>query len=123
MTTSRPRDTRRIERLAASCEPAIFADAKFFERFPYRRFRIRLASAAEVAFHSEFHGLHVPPGKRLFVVVRQIEKGVRVRAFTFGDECNTEGVDEVGEDEARWLFFRLAEAGGDQLGEPGGGLH
>jgi hypothetical protein len=83
------------------------ADRRYFHRFQHRRHRIRKAFDGEAfvlsrgAFTPEALASK-PDDIGVFVVVHQIQPGVRVRALVLGDRDN--GRDEIGEDEARHVF-------------------
>ena len=67
--------------LLAPCRMA-HADALYFERFPRRRYRVRLASRAEI----EQASISVPFWLRVYVAVHQISPGIRLRAFLTAPE-------------------------------------
>lgn len=73
---------RRLKALTIQNELTIKADAKFFERHPDRTFRMRLASRSEVEMNNLGKGevSPLPVGMRLFVLVKNITTGVRMRA-------------------------------------------
>lgn len=101
---------RRLERLARRNEAAIASDKRFFERFPDRRYRVRLASASEVETTSLLTGLVPAPGSRLFAAVFMVSPGVRQRAMLYGAAENAGRLDGLGEDEARALYDRHARS-------------
>ena len=97
-------DRRRLDKHQPSVDRVTEADAKFFARFPDRRHRVRLAAAAEVAQNAIMapeEDLTPLLGSRWIVMVKQIQPGVRMRAF-----AQATGVDEFDaeEDEARDLY-------------------
>jgi hypothetical protein len=61
-------------------------DRLFFERFPHRRHRVRIASQAEIEHDLALTGsrMMMPPGKQLFVAVKNIAPGVRLRLLVVG---------------------------------------
>lgn len=63
-------------------------DRRFFERFPDRRHRVRLASAAELQQYELLEGapLAIPPGFKAFVVIRNVFPGARMRLFMVAPE-------------------------------------
>jgi hypothetical protein len=79
---------RQMQKLADSVDRVTQADRRFFERFPSRQHRVRLASQAEIKQQEILNGatLAVPTGCRIFIVIRDIAPGVRLRLFTFGLE-------------------------------------
>ena len=101
---------RRLERLALQNEAAIASDKRFFERFPDRRYRVRLASASEVETTSLLTGLVPAPGSRLFAAVFMVSPGVRQRAMLYGAAENAGRLDGLGEAEARALYDRHARS-------------
>src|SRR4051794_30810082 len=70
--------TRRVDRVTQ-------ADRAFFKRRPLRQHRLRLASQAELQYEELLIGntITVPPGCRMFTIVRQIASGVRLRMHVF----------------------------------------
>ena len=74
---------RRLQKLGERIDRITRADAMFFERFPRRNHRTRLAAPVEIEEHEIATGkpLQLPRGFRLYAAVRQIEPGVRVRVF------------------------------------------
>lgn len=101
---------RRLERLAVKNEATIDADKRFFERRPHRRHRVRVASSAEAETSRLLSGVVATPGGRLFIAVRKVADGARVRALFFGPDESAADLDGMGEDEAAWLFERTASA-------------
>lgn len=97
---------RRLERLALQNEATIASDKRFFERFPDRRYRLRLASEPEVELNRALRDAWATPGGRLFVVVHKVSPTVRIRALFFGPSENAADLDNVGEAEAASLFER-----------------
>jgi hypothetical protein len=88
---------RRLQTLAEKVDHVTQADAEFFERFPHRRHRVRLASDAEIGQHEILEGEPVwtPPGCRIFAVVRNIAPGVRLRLCIRGLEGSETDLDEA----------------------------
>ncbi len=78
-----PPQQRRMQKLAAAVDRASQADRRFFERFPERRHRVRLASQAEIEQLEILRGapIWVPPGGWIHIVVRFIAPGVRMRLY------------------------------------------
>ncbi len=78
---------RRFEALGEAVDRVTQGDAAFFERFPARSHRVRLASSAEIeqnAILAEPSGSSLAPGERWLVLVKQLDVGVRLRAFATG---------------------------------------
>ena len=103
MTMSRA-DRRRMDKHQPSVDRVTEADAKFFERWPNRQHRIRLAAAAEIAQNAilaDGEDLTPVPGARWIVMVKQVKPGVRMRAF-----AQATGIDDLDldESEARDLY-------------------
>lgn len=101
---------RRLERLTLQNEAAIASDKRFFERFPDRRYRVRLASASEVETTSILTGIVPAPGSRLFAAVFMVSPTVRQRAMLYGAAENVGCLDGLGEAEARALYDRHARS-------------
>jgi hypothetical protein len=79
---------RQLQKLADRVDRVTQADRLFFERFPYRIHRVRLASPAEIEQQELLEGaaLWAPPPCRIFAVVRNIAPGVRLRLMVRGVE-------------------------------------
>jgi hypothetical protein len=96
---------RRLTRLACENDPVFAGDRKYFERFPHRRHRVRLASRADIETLWLLHGQewlspleHGDP----VTVVRHVLPGVRLR--TFLGTTNSDDLDSPSEGEAAILF-------------------
>ena len=87
---------REMQKLAGRVDKVTQADRRFFERFPNRRHRVRLASQAEIAQHELLEGAPIwkPPGTRIFVAVRNIAPGCRLRLYIRGIEGAETDLDE-----------------------------
>lgn len=101
---------RAFERNVAENEPTIKADARFFDRFPHREYRIRRMSRPEVAQLEAARGEPLPPmraGAARFTLVKQLAPGVRLRIFVPGpgDEDGSDVSDALGAS----LWSRYAE--------------
>ncbi len=97
-------DRRRLDKHQPAVDRVTAADAAFFQRFPERRHRVRLAASAEVAQNAVMapeEDLTPLLGTRWIVLVKQLEPGVRLRAF-----AQATGADDfdLSEDEARDLY-------------------
>ena len=79
---------RQMQKLADRVDRVTQADRLFFERFPRRMHRVRLASQSEIEQQELIQGavLWVPPPCRIFAVVRNIAPGVRLRLMIRGVE-------------------------------------
>ena len=87
-------------------------DRAFFARNPHRSFRARLATPYEVAWHDEMNpNAPAAPSGDLFlwVVVREICPGMRMRRFGYGPPPRAD-IDEAA---ACVLFLQLSDQGGD----------
>jgi hypothetical protein len=94
---------RRFEKLIVRVEKATQADARFFERFPYRQHRVHLAARAEIERDALLSGagLHIPREFSYFMAVKNIAPGVRLRLRIIG----LEGSDtDVSEEVARAIY-------------------
>lgn len=97
-------DRRRLDKHQPSVDRVTEADAKFFERFPDRRHRVRLAAPAEVAQNAIMapeEDLTPLLGTRWVVLVKQLQPGVRLRAFAQATGADDFDLDE---DDARDLY-------------------
>ncbi len=94
---------RRIQKLAERIDRVTDADLKYFERFPHRQHRVRIASQVEIAQLGIIEGKPVllPDGCRVFTVVRNVAPGIRLRVFVLGiegsdlDEANARAIFEM----------------------------
>lgn len=73
---------RQLRKIVNRVEQITQADRLFFERFPARQHRVRLASQAEIEERRILENLPpIPDGLRFFTVVRQIAPCIRMRAL------------------------------------------
>ena len=85
MSLSR-RQRRQMKRLGEEADRAVEGDRRFFDRWPNRTYRIRLAS------HAERQQIEIVQGGRIraaddqavFVVMKQLAPGVRMKATVIG---------------------------------------
>lgn len=95
---------RQMKKLAARVDKITDADRKFFERFPDRQHRLRVAGRAEIEQDALLAGKwprRLPPELNHYVVVKNVAPGARLRITVVGDE----GWDiDVSEQEARGRF-------------------
>jgi hypothetical protein len=98
---------RQMQKLADRVDRVTQADRLFFERRPDRMHRVRLASQAEIGQQELLEGkpLFMPPGCRVFCIVRNIAPGVRMRLFTYGLEGSETDLSEAW---ARAIFEKAA---------------
>jgi hypothetical protein len=95
---------RQMKKLAARVDKATNADRKFFERFPHRRYRVRLAGPAEVEYGALLAGQsprRLPPDLHHYAIIKNVAPGARLRVIVIGNE----GWDtDLPEQEARKLY-------------------
>jgi hypothetical protein len=73
---------RQMRKVVDRVEQMTKADRLFFERFPARQYRVRLASPAEIEERRILENLPpIPDGSRFFIAVRQIAPCIRMRAL------------------------------------------
>jgi hypothetical protein len=97
MTIALTRAQRReMQKLADKTDVVTQADRRFFERFPHRKHRVRLASQSEIGQNEilEGHPVWLPEGLRVFTAVRNIAPGVRMRLFLRAPEGSETDLDE-----------------------------
>jgi hypothetical protein len=103
MTASK-RQLRDLRRAVARVH---HSDRVFFERFPHRSYRVRLASEAEIELAARqgkaFRGL--PPGVRYYTAVHQPQPGMLVQVFPLRP---ADSETDLSEDEARGIFMDTA---------------
>jgi hypothetical protein len=76
------------------------SDRRFFECFPLRRYRVRLASQAERQQCVQLDG-STPPGFAYYTAVRNVRNGARLRVFRLAPAGREVDVDET---TARLIF-------------------
>jgi hypothetical protein len=88
---------RQMRGLADRVDRASQSDRRFFERFPNRQHRIRLASRAEIEQEELLRGavLWAPPPCRIFAAVRNVAPGVRLKLMIRGVEDAETDLDEA----------------------------
>jgi hypothetical protein len=97
---------RQLKKIADCVERMTQADRLFFERFPTRQHRVRLASQAEIEERAILEGLPpIPDGSRFFVVVRQVASCIRMRALVVAPEDNETDIPEA---QCRAIFQQVA---------------
>jgi hypothetical protein len=87
-----------MQKLAERVDRVKEADRLFFERFPRRKHRVRLASRAEIEQEELLRGavLWAPPPCRIFAAVRNVAPGVRLKLMIRGVEgAETDLVEEM----------------------------
>ena len=92
-----------FEKLAARIDNLTQAYARFFERFPHRKHRVRLAARAEIE-QTELMGkdMSLPPGKQHYIAVRNLTPGMRLRLAVIGPRDADPEL--YGEEGARAIF-------------------
>lgn len=106
-------DRRHIKTLSAAVGRVTDGDARFFERFPERRHRVRLASTAEVETDAIVKGepdISTVPGSRWVTIVKQLAPGVRLRVVE--RSIGRDGNDfDLSEEMARWAYDQMVVPG------------
>jgi hypothetical protein len=99
---------RQMQKLADRVDRMSQADRRFFERFPHRQHRMRIAGAAEIEHEAILNGaLYAPPGSCIYVVVKNVAPGMRLRLlFRDPDGADTD-IDEAA---ARAIFDERSAA-------------
>jgi hypothetical protein len=83
-------------------------DAQFFQRFPHRQYRLRPAGRAEIETLQILQDkMPVPIGFLVYAAIRQIEPGIRARAFVSLPEITAA---DAPEHIAREVFERVAKS-------------
>jgi len=77
---------RRMQKLADRLDLIEAADRKYFERFPQRRHRVRVASRVELKEEELVRGRvrSVPAGWQFYTAVRNVRPGLRSRIVFLG---------------------------------------
>jgi len=77
-----PAQRRKLSKIVDQVKPMTEADSLFFRRHLQRQHRVRLASQAEIEEQRILDNLpQIPDDWRVFIAVKQIAPGVRVRAI------------------------------------------
>lgn len=98
MSKSRNALQRRLDELSAANDRMSQADKKFFERFPDRRHRVRLAHKAEVEAGAVVNGVNptrLPAEYKHFVAVKFLSPDCRMRLSFIGLEGSETDVSEA----------------------------
>ena len=105
-------ERRRLQRLGDRVDRVTQGDARFFERFPDREYRVRVTAAVELEIDagSDRKEEIVPlePELRWYTIVRQIAPGVRIRVKTQGPADHDV---DLPEDVARHLYGQIVTPG------------
>lgn len=85
MSLSR-RQRRQMKRLGEEADRAVEGDRRYFDRWPDRTYRIRLASYAERQQIEIVQGgpIRPAPDQAVFVVMKRLGPGVRMKATVIG---------------------------------------
>jgi hypothetical protein len=101
-----PGQRRQMRKIVDCVEQMTQADRLFFERFPTRQHRIRLASQAEIEERRIIEDLpSISDGLRFFIAVRQIAPCIRMRALLVAPEDNETDMPEA---QCRAIFQQAA---------------
>jgi hypothetical protein len=100
---------RQMHKLADAVDRVTQADRRFFERFPDRRHRVRLASQAEILQYGIVLGVYptAPHGFEHYVAVKNLTPGCRMRVPFTGPAGNDT---DISEREAAWLYDTRSNA-------------
>ena len=101
-----PGQRRQMRKIADRVGQMTQADRLFFERFPTRQYRVRLATQAEIRERQILENLPaVPNGLRFFIAVRQVAPCIRMRAMVvMPEDADT----DMPEHRCRAIFQRVA---------------
>jgi hypothetical protein len=91
-------ECRRPARIMAGIDRITKSDARFFERFPHRSHRVRIAAQVKILGHEVVTGGKLEAADKFFTAVKQIAPGIRIRAIVGGYSDNDT---ELSEDETR----------------------
>src|SRR4051794_9503329 len=94
---------RALQTLAERVGRVTQADRLFFERFRHRQYRVRIASQAEIEQDLMLTGSErvLLPGERVFVAIKNVASGVRLRLLFVGPiDADT----DLSEAHARLIF-------------------
>jgi hypothetical protein len=95
---------QKMEKLVDRIDRVTQSDRLFFERRPDRQHRIRLASQAEIK-EAEILEMTAPAGVRLYIAVRNVKPGFRLRVYLTAREGMDTDVDEA---TARMVFENVS---------------
>jgi len=75
---------RQIQKLADRVDRVAQDDRRYFERFPHRQHRMRIAGAAQIEQHSILNGAPCTlPGSCIDAVVKNVAPGMLMRLLVF----------------------------------------
>jgi hypothetical protein len=97
MSTAQLNRARQMQKLAERVDRVTQAYGGFFDRFPHRLHRVRLASHAEIGHFELLTGepMFVHKGCRIFTVIRNVAPGIRLRLYTQNVEGSETDLDEA----------------------------
>jgi hypothetical protein len=91
-----------MKKFAAAVDRVTQADRRYFERFPHRQHRLRLASQAEIEQTKVIgQDMWLPSDRQHYVVIRNVAPGMRLRHSIVGPR---DAETDVSEAEARALY-------------------
>jgi hypothetical protein len=107
---------REFKKLTSRIDKVTQADARFFERFPHRQHRVRVAARAEI----EQNALpDIPHDFSYFMAVKNVAPGARVRLLIIG----LEGSDtDISEESARAIYEMARTPEAEQVEQQLAGL-
>lgn len=95
---------RQMKKLSIGVDKITDADRKFFDRFPHRQHRLRLAGRAEIEHNALLASEGIPrrsPNRNYYAMIKSLAPGWRLRMIVVGNECWDT---DVSEQEARACF-------------------
>jgi hypothetical protein len=96
-----------VSALGAELDRVMQSDRLYFERFPTRKHRVRLASHVEIAEMETVAGRDcgAPAGAQIYVAVKNIAPGLRIRTYLSAPaDCDT----DLTEAQAAEIFYSCA---------------
>jgi hypothetical protein len=111
---------RQFEKLASRIDKVTQADARFFERFPHRQHRIRVAARAEIEQDALLGALpDIPHDFSYFMAIKNVTPGARMRLLIIG----LEGSDtDISEESARAIYETARTPKAEQVEQQLAGL-
>ncbi|SCB48403.1 hypothetical protein GA0061098_101332 [Bradyrhizobium shewense] len=97
---------RQLQKLAERVDRVVESDHRFFERFPDRQYRVRLASQAEIETNAIIEGdkITVAPDRQIYVAVKSVAPRTNLRLIIVGPrDADT----DIPEDLAQALYERV----------------
>jgi hypothetical protein len=112
---------RQFKKLTSRIDKVTRADARFFERFPHRQHRVRVAARAEIEQNALMIGgdPDIPHDFSYFMAVKNVAPGARVRLLIMG----LEGSDtDISEESARAIYEMVRTPEAEQVEQQLAGL-